>query len=68
MTKWVLFGALGRDGGIKTLISSASHGELSMVVCGVEREDGSGQSFNVTGYVGDGISRRRITVYVRTID
>ena len=34
-------------------------------VLSIEREDGSGSSFNVTGY---DLSNKKVTVHVRTID
>ena len=58
-TKYLLFQALV-NGGPLTVNTAHFH-----IVNMVEREDGSGHSFNVTGYNAAGL---KITAHTRTID
>ena len=37
-------------------------------ICSIEREDGSGHSFNVTGYVVDNDGWTQKTIHVTTVD
>lgn len=57
--KFFLFAALAAPAGTIT-----SLGGVTGIVRSVDREDGSGSSFNVSMYV----NNRAVTVYVRTID
>lgn len=61
MTKCQLFQALGGRGDASKVTIKGVSGWISSV----QREDGSGSSFNVTLYINITTSK---TVYVRTID
>ncbi len=58
-TKYQLTNALFSGGPLKTTNANFK------IVNGVQREDGSGKSFNVTGVDQGG---RTVTVHVRTLD
>jgi hypothetical protein len=64
VTKWKLFAAFGSGEPIVLTGVSSGEGLITGIIQAIEREDGSGRSWNVTVYCDN--SRR--TVYVRTVD
>jgi hypothetical protein len=62
MTKWQLFSAMGKRG----MDAKITINGITGVISTIQREDGSGSSFNVTLHAQNGSETK--TVYVRTID
>ena len=66
MTKFQLFRLLSQSGGHLTTVNG-----VTGILCCVEREDGSGRSFNVkmrTLESGVNLEQKCVMVHVRTID
>lgn len=68
MTKWQLFNMLGLPCGAMSVVIDSNNQSYIGIVKSVEREDSSGQYFNVSMRIRHGDRVREIKVFVRTID
>ena len=66
MTKWYLFSLLSQEGSKTATIRDVNYNYHDGIVVGIEREDGSGRSFNVKLYRSS--DQKQVNIHVRTID